>query len=450
MGSYRLVLKIDCEYQKYLHDRDRQVDWDDVFSLECFVEDQDCCPICLMPYCVPRAAKCGHIFCFSCIMYYIHQHEDDWAKCPMCGESFDLQSLRPVRLLSSTPPIAANGQCTMELVLRQPHVVNGFSAKLPDVHERLRHPFPPADSPPAVTAFCHLLGYSPRYELACLEHDLAELDRSVTGMNEVGEVLLLGASQVIRDDLQRRLQLVRDMAPRFSSLASVMDSVMDPVMDSVMDSTESFVVASIETSAKTSNQSSINSSITSSITSPLPESQLLFYYGCPTHLTYYLHPFTQKCLRSQYHSCRDYPTQISSTVLHVDDTVLDETAQGAALEHLPPLSTLHAVELDVRPLLRGRLSDSLWNEVKQRAAARRRAERASKREERRIDVAVWEASRVETCAERRGVVLGAVCDGGGGGRGAEHYGLHELPHVADEGSGARQGDAERAECVERS
>lgn len=65
MCSYRLVLKIDCEAEKYLRDRERPVDWDDVFSLECFVEKQDCCPICLMPYCVPRAAKCGHIFCFS-------------------------------------------------------------------------------------------------------------------------------------------------------------------------------------------------------------------------------------------------------------------------------------------------------------------------------------------------------------------------------------------------
>ena len=163
MCSYRLVLKTDCEAEKYLRDRERPVDWDDVFSLECFVEKQDCCPICLMPYCVPRAAKCGHIFCFSCIMYHIHQHEDDWTKCPMCGVFLDLQSLRPVRLLLSTPPIELNGQCTMELVLRQRHVVNGFSAKLPDAEAHLRYPFPPADSPPAVTAFCHLLGYSPSY-----------------------------------------------------------------------------------------------------------------------------------------------------------------------------------------------------------------------------------------------------------------------------------------------
>ena len=406
MTSYRLVLTVDCEYQKYLRDRERPVDWDDVFSLECFVEDQDCCPICLMPYCVPRAAKCGHIFCFSCIMYYIHQYEDDWTKCPMCGEPFDLQSLRPVRLLSSTPAIAANGQCTMELVLRQLHVVNGFSAKLPDVHEHLRHPFPPADSPPAVTAFCHLLGYSPSYELACLEHDIEELDRSVTGMNEVGEVLLLGASQVIKEDLQRRLQVIRDIVARYPPLPSPESA-------------------------------------------PVPESELLFYYGCPTHLTYYLHFFTQKCLRSQYHGYRDYPTEITSTVLHVDDTLLNETAQGAALEHLPPLSTMHAVELDVRPLLRGRLSESLWSEVKQRAAARRRTERANKREERRIDVAVWEASRVETCAERGGDVLGAVCGGGGGGGGARYHGLHEFPHAAHWWSGTRQGDAETAERVER-
>lgn len=391
MCSYRLVLKIDCEAEKYLRDRERPVDWDDVFSLECFVEKQDCCPICLMPYCVPRAAKCGHIFCFSCIMYHIHQHEDDWTKCPMCGEFLDLQSLRPVRLLLSTPPIELNGQCTMELVLRQRHVVNGFSAKLPDAEAHLRYPFPPADSPPAVTAFCHLLGYSPSYEQACLEQAIAELDRSVTGMNEAGEVLLLGASQVIREDLQRRLQVVRSVARR---------PPLPPPE-----------------------------------TPPVPESELLFYYGVPTRLSYYLHPFTQKCLRAQYRSRFEYPAEIASTVLHVEDALLGETTQGAALEHLPPRSSMHAVELDVRPLLRGRLPETLWSEVKQRAAARRRAERASRREERRIDVGEREECRVETRAERGGVVLGAVCGGDGSGGGARHHGLHEFPHAAYQRSG---------------
>ena len=213
----------------------------------------------------------------------------------------------------------------------------------------------------------------------------------MTGMNEAGEVLLLGASQVIREDLQRRLQVVRSVARR--------PSLPPPE------------------------------------TPPVPESELLFYYGVPTRLSYYLHPFTQKCLRAQYRSRFEYPAEIASTVLHVEDALLGETTQGAALEHLPPRSSMHAVELDVRPLLRGRLPETLWSEVKQRAAARRRAERASRREERRIDVGEREGCRVETRAERGGVVLGAVCGGDDSGGGARHHGLHEFPHAAYQRSG---------------
>lgn len=343
--SFRLVLKSICNYANYLYNPDLTVNWDDVFSIECYVDETDCCPICLMPFSVPRATKCGHIFCYSCIMYYLRQQEDEWVKCPMCGEYFDNLSLRPVRVLPAKEPIRENKSCTMELVARERGVVNGFSASLDNIETYLKAPFPLADSPEQVTQFCHLLRYSPQYELKNLEHDLKDIDASLASMNSAGEVLLIGALQVIKEDIQGKIQTLQSFVRDHPQSIPFMNSHR---MDS----------------------------------------DILLYYSCPSHLSYHLHPFTLKCLRSQYGDYSDLPPTITSTVAQIEDV---EVASGFAakdptLHHFPSFTPIHYVELEIRPLLCGRLDERLWKEMKSREMERRRIQRQMKREERKIGV----------------------------------------------------------------
>ena len=64
------------------------------------------CPICLSTPVAPRMAKCGHIFCFSCLIRYMHSTDDTnplpekrarWKKCPICYDSIYVSETRPVR-----------------------------------------------------------------------------------------------------------------------------------------------------------------------------------------------------------------------------------------------------------------------------------------------------------------------------------------------------------------
>eukprot|EP01027_Heterolobosea_sp_BB2_P008031 GEZU01011920.1.p1 GENE.GEZU01011920.1~~GEZU01011920.1.p1 ORF type:complete len:159 (-),score=31.53 GEZU01011920.1:29-505(-) len=34
--------------------------------------------------------KCGHIFCYSCILHYLTYTDKNWIKCPMCSESISV------------------------------------------------------------------------------------------------------------------------------------------------------------------------------------------------------------------------------------------------------------------------------------------------------------------------------------------------------------------------
>jgi len=70
--------------------------------IELDVNLSDChCPICWEEeFLVPRVIKCGHIFCFPCILQYLSVSEEDDQRrhCPLCGESFDKRDLKTVNI----------------------------------------------------------------------------------------------------------------------------------------------------------------------------------------------------------------------------------------------------------------------------------------------------------------------------------------------------------------
>ncbi|RXK39055.1 hypothetical protein M231_03679 [Tremella mesenterica] len=58
------------------------------------------CPICLSKPVAPRMTKCGHIFCFPCILHFIRLSEiPKFAKCPICGDTIQEGMLKSVRYL---------------------------------------------------------------------------------------------------------------------------------------------------------------------------------------------------------------------------------------------------------------------------------------------------------------------------------------------------------------
>ncbi|KAL0068544.1 hypothetical protein AAF712_004259 [Marasmius tenuissimus] len=60
-------------------------------------EGHTACPICLSPPTAPRMTKCGHIYCFPCILHYLGTSENKWARCPICFDSVTSAQLKSVK-----------------------------------------------------------------------------------------------------------------------------------------------------------------------------------------------------------------------------------------------------------------------------------------------------------------------------------------------------------------
>ncbi|WWC67822.1 uncharacterized protein I206_101739 [Kwoniella pini CBS 10737] len=77
------------------------------------------CPICLGKPVAGRMTKCGHIFCFPCILHYIQLSDiPKSAKCPICGDTVHSSYLKSVKYLDATAMLeASTGEDDDDLVV---------------------------------------------------------------------------------------------------------------------------------------------------------------------------------------------------------------------------------------------------------------------------------------------------------------------------------------------
>ncbi|KAG0023086.1 hypothetical protein BGZ82_010825 [Podila clonocystis] len=98
-ANFRFLMNPGSNYEVFTMDPDVRVCWDDIEQVLIAVPQS--CPICLQPPVAGRITKCGHVYCFHCILHYLALSESNksWRKCPICWDAIyekDLKSVRTV------------------------------------------------------------------------------------------------------------------------------------------------------------------------------------------------------------------------------------------------------------------------------------------------------------------------------------------------------------------
>merc|ERR1712141_837815 len=84
-------------YSRHLKDPDVIVEWENIEQVRLkTTSDVPSCPICLYPPTAAKITKCGHVYCWTCMLHYLSLSDEKWRKCPICFESIRREELKSV------------------------------------------------------------------------------------------------------------------------------------------------------------------------------------------------------------------------------------------------------------------------------------------------------------------------------------------------------------------
>ncbi|RAL04960.1 RING-type E3 ubiquitin transferase MAG2 [Aspergillus ibericus CBS 121593] len=230
-ANYRFIVAPNRNYHAQAANADVHLDWDSVLQVLVSAQTQSAsCPICLSTPVAPRMARCGHIFCLSCLIRYMHSTDEEnpvpekkprWKKCPICWDSIYVSETRPVRWFRGQEgdlPFEG-GDVVLRLVKREP----GSTLALPrDGAEDIA---PEEDVPwyhaAEVADYARIMKGGEDYMKAQYDIEIEELRRQ-----ELEDELLFG------DDTtwtQKAVAAIRDAKTKIEGIGNPPDITRQPV-----------------------------------------------------------------------------------------------------------------------------------------------------------------------------------------------------------------------------
>ncbi|TFK77491.1 hypothetical protein BDN72DRAFT_46420 [Pluteus cervinus] len=451
-AQYRFVMNPTGDYTAHFADPDIFFQWHDILQViiprssalasaaasgEMNNEDEGLmtCPICLSPPTAPRMTKCGHVFCFPCILHYLTTSENKWARCPICFDSVNERQLKSVKWYdgphsedSTQDGVSqqASSSLTNDGFESTPQTGSFFRMRLmqrPQITtlalpRSLTWPselVPPHQAPwyflPDVFSFAKFMLATPAYLVAELSKNLEDLDderRILSGMKDD-----LGISFVDAADAKVRNQIAKAMALDTPILKEHIDKAhrdqheiegrrahrvqrappeARPEAVPLEEIPEEFVALKpngystpkIHSAPGTPKPATPNRNLPKqrrNLNPPPPSTSTYYYYQAASGLPIFLHPLDIKTLLSHFSSYSSFPDSIDVRVDAVSEgTVNDDLRKRCKyLAHLPEGADVVFVEADVENVVGAEGLKNFEGALKMRTSRRKEKERKDDR-----------------------------------------------------------------------
>lgn len=112
------MVKTSGDYSIHMCDPDRLVDWDHIEEIHVDTNSTIACPICLYEPTAGKMTKCGHVYCWSCILHYLSLSDKTWRKCPICFESIYKSDLKSARVIKRARECQVGDELELTLMFK--------------------------------------------------------------------------------------------------------------------------------------------------------------------------------------------------------------------------------------------------------------------------------------------------------------------------------------------
>ncbi|KAI9510821.1 hypothetical protein F5148DRAFT_498415 [Russula earlei] len=400
-------------------------------------EGHTTCPICLSPPTVPRMTKCGHVFCFPCILHYLGTSENPkWARCPICFDSINEKQLKSVHWF--TPPChlddgpnnaqpqpsssAASADINMletpepgstlrmRLMLR-PQIT---TLALPRTNTWPSDLLPPHQAPfhflPDVYTHAKFMLATPSYLIENLTCDLSELASERRALSELGDTLGIAFCDAVEQRLnkqiakanalstdalhaaiERALQLEHDIAARVTLHAQRKQgresATATPDPSEVH--THHLSIQAPQSPACSPTPTARGPKLRRNLNPPPPSTSAYYFYQAAFGLPIFLHPLDIRILSSHFGAYASFPDSITVRVEAANEGSVDADLRRRCkyLSHIPEGADVVFVEADLEGVVGAEGLRAFEGAIKARRARRRekgrRDEKAKARAEER-------------------------------------------------------------------
>lgn len=445
-AQYRFVMNPGGDYTVHFADPDIYFQWGDILQVIIprtsalaststvteagnHEEGQANCPICLSAPVAPRMTKCGHIFCFPCLIHLVNTAENKWVRCPICFDSISEQQLKPVKWYdplptdddSELPPEPSSsssvtagsshkpGSSLRMRLIRRPQITTLALPRSATWPSDLVLPHQaPFHFLPDVFAYAKFMLATPAYLMEDLSRDLDQLGverRSLAGMgDELGVTFVNAAEEKVRRQMafaagletahlqsavDKAYQDQREIQERAAAVIKrrAVEAQREPSQDGDvgevpdaylaskggLNAQASAFVPSKPTAESPASGAGRNSRQRKNLNPPPPSTQTYYYYQAASGLPVFLHPLDIKILLSHFSSYEAFPDAITVRIESSSEGSVNDDLRKRCkyLAHLPEGADVVFIEADLRSVVGNAGLRGFENALKTRRARRR-------------------------------------------------------------------------------
>ncbi|XP_049721747.1 RING finger protein 10 isoform X1 [Elephas maximus indicus] len=436
-ANCQFVVSENQDYTAHFADPDTLVNWDFVEQVRICSHEVPSCPICLYPPTAAKITRCGHIFCWACILHYLSLSEKTWSKCPICYSSVHKKDLKSVVATESRQYVVGD-TITMQLMKRE----KGVLVALPKSKwMNVDHPIHLGDE--QHSQYSKLLLASKEQvlhrvvleEKVALEQQLAEEQHTpescfieaaiqelktreealsglaenrgeVTGVVAALEQLVLMAPLAKEPVFQPRKGVLEYLSafdeetvevcsldsscPLALPLVEEEEAASELEPEGLSEACDDSELANDNPGEGTTCTESIQQEpITKpGITHP-SSSPCYYFYQAEDGQHMFLHPVNVRCLVREYGSLEQSPEKISATVVEIVGYSMSEDVRQRHryLSHLPLTCEFSICELALQPPVVSKETLEMFSDdIEKRKRQRQKKAREERRRERRIEM----------------------------------------------------------------
>ncbi|XP_968231.2 E3 ubiquitin-protein ligase RNF10 [Tribolium castaneum] len=359
-ANCQFVVNTSGDYKQYMNNPDALVDWSLIEQVNVQVSDYPSCPICLYPPVAAKMTRCGHIYCWSCILHYLSLSDKTWRKCPICFESIHKQDLKSV-VSKHYKTFNVDDVITFKLMKRPKGSLVTYPASAVVKDEEI---IKFSDS--EIDVYSKLLIANQSEILSIIDRENDELNVQLVENGDCPENCFI--EEALTYLSQRRDTILNSSGNEKVTLEEALDNLqLSDNNDETFDN---------------NNIKAENLDISTN-----QQSKLHYFYQASDGQHIYLHAINARMLEYTYGSLENSPEILSGKILEKEGGSMTEELRKRLryLQHLPVTCQFEVAEIQLKqPIVNKETLEHFNEQIEVRRKRRQRRAREEKRREKKI------------------------------------------------------------------